>query len=210
MNQEVVLAIQVLAEYPTDRAWFIPVLLEECDVPARSIGGIETLLDIQWVPLYADWDNGVRRILGVIQPIPVEVQRLAEALHSGDTPVRIAAVRALCKRDRNKAVKILVDFLNDRNPLVRIITAEVLRSLGEDEDTIEKLGNILPVYPDSSSKKYIRFPIFPNTPSEERYYTEIMRGSHGSLTRAARKLGVHRVELYQKLTSLGIDSRRFQ
>ena len=51
MNHELTLAIQVLSEDSTDRGWFIPVLFDECDVPARSIGGVETLLDVQWVAL---------------------------------------------------------------------------------------------------------------------------------------------------------------
>lgn len=51
MNEELILAIDELRQRKTDRAWFIPVLLSECDVPARNIGGGETLLDVQWVSL---------------------------------------------------------------------------------------------------------------------------------------------------------------
>ena len=59
MNEELTLAVERLRKIHQDRAWFIPVLLAECDVPARSVGAGETLLDINWVPLYEDWDSGL-------------------------------------------------------------------------------------------------------------------------------------------------------
>lgn len=76
MNEELTLAIEELRKYATDREWFIPVLLSECDVPDRSIGAGETLRDINWVPLYENWDAGIHRILSVIKPTPVNVQNL--------------------------------------------------------------------------------------------------------------------------------------
>jgi hypothetical protein len=66
MNKELVLAIDELCLYPTNKVWFIPVLLSECEVPARTIGAGLTLLDIQWVPLYSDWDKGIQRIVSVV------------------------------------------------------------------------------------------------------------------------------------------------
>ena len=73
MNEELTLAIERLRKIHHDREWFIPVLLSECDVPARSIGAGETLLDINWVALYKDWDTGIQGILSVIKPIPTEI-----------------------------------------------------------------------------------------------------------------------------------------
>jgi len=66
MNEELTLAIERLRKIQPNREWFIPVLLSECDVPARSVGAGETLLDINWVPLYEDWEGGIRRIISVI------------------------------------------------------------------------------------------------------------------------------------------------
>lgn len=75
MNEELTLAVEELRQRASDRAWFIPVLLSECEIPNRNIGGGETLRSIQWVELYKDWDNGVRLILSVIQPdLPDESQ----------------------------------------------------------------------------------------------------------------------------------------
>jgi formylglycine-generating enzyme required for sulfatase activity len=70
MNEELVLAIDELRLRDTDKAWFIPVLLSECNVPDRNIGAGETLRSIQWVELYDDWAGGIRRILSVIAPTP--------------------------------------------------------------------------------------------------------------------------------------------
>lgn len=68
MNEELTIAIDQLRLRPSNRAWFIPVILEGGIVPNRAIGGGETLRDIQWIDLTEDWDNGVRRILNVILP----------------------------------------------------------------------------------------------------------------------------------------------
>jgi hypothetical protein len=68
MNEELALAIEELRQRPTDRAWFIPVLLSGCDVPARSIGAGETLRDIQWVELHRNWEDGIARIAAAIDP----------------------------------------------------------------------------------------------------------------------------------------------
>ena len=76
MNEELTLATEELRQYASDREWFIPVLLSECDVPARSIGVGETLLDINWFPLYEDWNAGIQKILSVIKPISPEIQNL--------------------------------------------------------------------------------------------------------------------------------------
>jgi hypothetical protein len=70
MNEEITQAIEQLRQRPTDQPWFIPVLLSDCEIPDRSIGAGETLRSIQWVALYDDWEEGIRRILAVIQSEP--------------------------------------------------------------------------------------------------------------------------------------------
>jgi len=66
MNEELTLAIEAIRQLPHGRTWFIPVLLSESDVPARDVGGGHTLLDFQWVPLYQNWEDGIKRIVSVI------------------------------------------------------------------------------------------------------------------------------------------------
>jgi small GTP-binding protein len=66
MNDELNDAVEQLRLRPTNKAWFIPVLLDNCQVPNRNIGGGATLKDIQYVSLHEDWDDGIERIVQVI------------------------------------------------------------------------------------------------------------------------------------------------
>ena len=68
MNEELSLAIDELRQYSMKKIWFIPVLFSECDIPIRSIGGGYTIADIQFIPLYENWDEGINRIVTVINP----------------------------------------------------------------------------------------------------------------------------------------------
>src|SRR6266446_5074521 len=79
MNVELTIAVEQLRSRPSDRAWFIPVLLEGGVVPDRPIGGGETLRDIQWVDLTDGWDEGVGRILSVLLPEPPQPRRQPSA-----------------------------------------------------------------------------------------------------------------------------------
>jgi hypothetical protein len=63
MNEELTLAIEELRQRATNQQWFIPVLLDQCEIPQRSIGAGETLRSLQWVRLYEDWNEGIARIL---------------------------------------------------------------------------------------------------------------------------------------------------
>ena len=66
MNTELIIAIETLHERHIDKAWFIPVKLNECEIPDRSIGGGETLRDLQYIELHKDWDIGIQRISRLI------------------------------------------------------------------------------------------------------------------------------------------------
>ena len=81
MNEELTLAIEELRRRPTDKAWFVPVKLSECEIPDRDIGAGETLQDIQWVELYKDWSSGIQRILESIGgSVHVDRERVVEIL----------------------------------------------------------------------------------------------------------------------------------
>lgn len=119
MNEELTLAIEELRKYATGREWFIPVLLSECDVPDRSIGAGETLLDINWVPLYEDWDSGIERILSTIKPTPPEIQNLMYALRSGNKNVRYKVFAALGRSGDVNALHILIEAIKDQDENIR-------------------------------------------------------------------------------------------
>lgn len=66
MNEELTIAIEELRLRPTDRAWFIPVVLNNSTVPKRRIGGGDKLTDLQWVDLDNDWNEGIGKLVSVI------------------------------------------------------------------------------------------------------------------------------------------------
>jgi len=78
MNEELTVAIDELRQRPTDRTWFVPILLSQGSVPERSIGAGETLRDLQWIDLDNDWDSGVASIVRVARRDRPILARLAK------------------------------------------------------------------------------------------------------------------------------------
>jgi hypothetical protein len=66
MREEINLAIDELRLRPQDRKWFIPLLINDTNIPSYRINNAFELSDIQAVKLYEDWDTGVSRILRVL------------------------------------------------------------------------------------------------------------------------------------------------
>ncbi|MDQ4031146.1 MAG: hypothetical protein M3332_02290, partial [Actinomycetota bacterium] len=68
MNEELILAIEELRRRRFDQAWFIPVLLDDGEIPDIPIGRGETLRSLQWVDLREDWEAGICAILNMVSP----------------------------------------------------------------------------------------------------------------------------------------------
>lgn len=68
MNQELVLAIEELRQRSMYQAWFIPIKLNECDIPDMDVGAGKTLRSYHWAEMYQDWESGINRILSTIRP----------------------------------------------------------------------------------------------------------------------------------------------
>jgi hypothetical protein len=80
-NEELVLAIEQLRERSVEDPWFIPVRLDECDIPDRDIGGGRTLRSIHHVDLFGDrFDKGAERIIDAVSRILGEDTRRARDL----------------------------------------------------------------------------------------------------------------------------------
>ena len=62
MHAELNLAIEELTNFPRHRVWFIPVRIDDCEVPDISIGGGENLSDLQRIDLFTDFSDSVRKI----------------------------------------------------------------------------------------------------------------------------------------------------
>lgn len=86
-------AIEKLRQRSIYQSWFITVKLSECEIPDYDIGAGETLQDLQYVELYKDWNDGIQRILNVIQPdvpapdnIDADIQRQIDVIESSQEP----------------------------------------------------------------------------------------------------------------------------
>ena len=63
MNEEVRIAVDELRQMPRNRQWFIPAILDQCEVPDFEIGGGETLESIHRIDLSNDFDEGLNYLI---------------------------------------------------------------------------------------------------------------------------------------------------
>ena len=78
MEEELMVAVDLLRDESGEATWFVPVLLAECRVPALSLCKGRTLLDFHWLDLFTDWDQGVRRLIAALRVD--EIQRAQELI----------------------------------------------------------------------------------------------------------------------------------
>jgi hypothetical protein len=81
MSEELKIAIEELHRRPVDKVWFIPVKLNECEIPNIDIRGDETLRTLQYVDLHEDWETGIQRLLNAISVTSVHHEE-----NSADAP----------------------------------------------------------------------------------------------------------------------------
>lgn len=67
MNEEILVAIDILRKKPFNSGWFIPIKLSECEIPAIDIGAGYTLHDIHHLRFYEDWDTELERLVDIIK-----------------------------------------------------------------------------------------------------------------------------------------------
>jgi hypothetical protein len=63
---EMKMALKILEEFPEDQVFLIPVRLEDCPFPFEEFRGIN------YVNLFPSWDEGLQRLLKVVNPVPPE------------------------------------------------------------------------------------------------------------------------------------------
>jgi len=84
-REEIILAANKLRKKPYDSGWFIPLKLNECNIPDYPISQDRTLKSIQHIELYKDWDNGIKKIVQAIKPFSKAIQNI----HDGYTIKKI-------------------------------------------------------------------------------------------------------------------------
>lgn len=83
-NEELTLAIDEIRKRSTSTTWFIPVVIDDCMIQNREIGGGETLGDLQRCDL-TNWPVGIAALLsalGVKNPVLEQGEPLAVGLPS--------------------------------------------------------------------------------------------------------------------------------
>ena len=95
-RSELLLAIEELRERPADRAYLMPVRLDDCRVPDLDIGGGRTLGSLTWVDLFQDPGpgqaeaerllQGIRRILAPSRAAPRPRRGAARQAVTADVP----------------------------------------------------------------------------------------------------------------------------
>jgi small GTP-binding protein len=68
INEELNLAIDELRLRSTDKSWFIPIKLNQCEIPNLSIGEGEFLSDIQWIDLSIELNRGLTQLARLVKP----------------------------------------------------------------------------------------------------------------------------------------------
>jgi hypothetical protein len=67
MNEEILIAIDILRKKHFNSGWFIPIKLSECEIPPFNIGAGNTLQDIHYLTFYEDWNTEVNRLIDIIK-----------------------------------------------------------------------------------------------------------------------------------------------
>jgi HEAT repeat protein len=67
MREELLIAVEELRLRPRDQRWFIPLRLDECEIPNIPIGAGESLDALQRIDLFAGWNGGVAQLVRTIK-----------------------------------------------------------------------------------------------------------------------------------------------
>jgi hypothetical protein len=67
MNEELAVAIDELRKRSVESAWFIPIKLNDCEIPDMEIRAGESLRDIQHISFYEDYESALRQLLAALQ-----------------------------------------------------------------------------------------------------------------------------------------------
>ena len=63
MREEIYMAIEAGKLLPPNQKWIIPIRFSECSIPPYNLGGGRDLTQVQYIDLFTDWDEGVRKLL---------------------------------------------------------------------------------------------------------------------------------------------------
>ena len=149
MNEELTLATDVLRQRPhtLDKPWFIPVKLNECEIPDRDIGGGDTFKDFQYVELYKDWDLGIQHLLESISPETAEAEK---HLRIGNVKAKQGDCEGAIS-DYDQALHLKPNF-----PIAYYHRGLAKRNVGQYSDAISDFDQALELKPDFTDVRAAR------------------------------------------------------
>ena len=135
MGEELTIAIDELRARPSDKTWFIPVLINNTTIPSRRISSVEDLSDINVVKLYEDWNKGFNSILRVLEydnPKLVRVWHLINIIENPFSSERLHAIHELGTMGTlaRPAVPALIEASKNNNAKIRQSSLEALGQIG--------------------------------------------------------------------------------
>ncbi|GGM47535.1 hypothetical protein GCM10007977_056430 [Dactylosporangium sucinum] len=68
MNAELRQAIEEMQYKPFDHRWFVPVMLERCELPDIDIDANQRLSHLQYIDFAADWTKAIRQLITAVRP----------------------------------------------------------------------------------------------------------------------------------------------
>jgi HEAT repeat protein len=158
MNEELTLAIDMLREIPTDRTWFIPVIINNGRIPQRRISNVEDLSDLNAVDLSEDWNHGMEKILDTIglgnpaMAIALPLIRLAGAFEHVDQSVRAIEELGRLQLADGRVLGVLIDATTSASPLPVIKEAAVRSLIRIGQEAVPALAAALPTAEEVSRK----------------------------------------------------------
>jgi HEAT repeat protein len=137
MNEELTIAIDELRERPSDKTWFIPILINESCIPARRISNAEDLSHLQAIMLHEDWDTGIDRILRVLKyedPVLARIWQLIALVEGPFEDERLHAIQQLSaiRTIEKLTLSALVRAADTGNTVIRKACLDALGKIGPD------------------------------------------------------------------------------
>ena len=137
MSEEITIAIDELRIRPSERTWFIPVLINKTNIPSRPISSVEDLSDMNAVKLYENWNAGINKILRVLMYDDPVLSRVCYLLDINERPFdneRLHAIRELgaIGAAAKPALFTLIKAAKENNIEIQKASLEALGKIGPD------------------------------------------------------------------------------
>ena len=108
MNEELTLAIEEIRQHSTDRVWFIPLKLNECEIPDLDIGAGKNLGDITYVKLHGNWNDGIQRVLNMIRPKSPKQAEIEAKLYHQIIRGRLEIIDTFQRQIKQGALEVII------------------------------------------------------------------------------------------------------